>query len=255
VLEALERVQQRIEEGISQRFRNRLAGPGALELLAEVAHDMRSPLTAILMLVESMRRGERLPAALERRLGLVYGAAFGLSTLAENLFDVARGADLVVEPQPIPFSIKEKMQAVRDIVLPIAEEKGLLVEFQLRGADCRIGHSHAIQRVLLNLATNALKFTTRGFVRLAATDVGRSRVLFEVRDSGPGIEPRMLESICSAFRPMMHLGRVSFSTPGLGLSIAQKLVAVMGGTLQVQSEVGKGSCFFFELDLPIPADR
>ncbi len=255
VLDAVERVEQRIEQDISQRFRSRLAGPDALELLTEVAHDMRSPLASILILVESMRRGsDPLPVALARRLGLVYGAAFGLSTLAENLFDLARGADLVLDPGPVAFSIEDTMHAVRDIALPIAEEKGLLLEFQRRGVDCRIGHAHALHRVLLNLATNALKFTTSGFVRLLATDVGGTRVMFEVLDSGPGMDARMLEGICSAFRPMSQLGQVAFSTPGLGLSICQKLVAVMGGTLGIQSAVGQGTRFFFELDLPIPAD-
>lgn len=253
-LDALERVEQRIEQDMSQRFRSRLAGPDALELLTEVAHDLRSPLTSILILVESMRRGsDRLPLALERRLGLVYGAAFGLSTLAENLFDLARGADLVLEPQPIVFSLEETMHAVRDIALPIAEEKGLVFEFQRCGVDCRIGHPHALQRVLLNLATNALKFTTTGFVRFFATDIGGPRVLFEVRDSGPGIGADTLEGICSAFRPVPHSGRVAFSTPGLGLSICEKLVTSMGSTLGVRSFLGLGTHFFFQLDLPIPA--
>lgn len=254
VLDALERVQQRIELDISQRFRSRLGGPDALELLGEVAHDMRSPLASILFLVESMRGGgEELPAALQRRLGLVYGAAFGLSTLAENLFDLARGADQVLEPKPVPFSLEEIMHAVRDIVLPIAEEKGLLIEFRRHGIDCRVGHPLALQRVLLNLATNALKFTAKGFVRLQARDIGGTRVLFEVRDTGPGIKPDTLEAITSAFRPIRQLGKVAFSTPGLGLSICQKLVPIMGGVLSIQSAVGEGTRFFFELDLPLPA--
>lgn len=255
VLDALERVQQRIEQDMVQRFRSRLGGPDALELLAEVAHDMRSPLASILFLAESMRQGSGdLPATLQRRLGLVYGAAIGLSTLAENLFDLARGADLVLEPKPIPFSLEEAMHAVRDIVLPIAEEKGLLIEFQRHGVDCRVGHPLALQRVLLNLTTNALKFTAKGFVRLLAQDVGSARVLFEVRDTGPGIEADTLEAISSAFRPMKKSGKVAFSTPGLGLSVCEKLIAFMGGALGIQSVVGQGTRFFFELDLPLPTD-
>jgi signal transduction histidine kinase len=255
VLDALERVQQHVEQDIVQRFRSRLGGSDALELLAEVAHDMRSPLASILFLVESMRQGsDDLPAALPRRLGLVYGAAFGLSTLAENLFDLARGADLVLEPKPIPFSLEETMHAVRDIVLPIAEEKGLRIEFERHGIDCRVGHPLALQRVLLNLSTNGLKFTAKGSVRLRARDVGGARVLFEIRDTGRGIEPDTLESITSAFRPIKQLGRIAFSTPGLGLSICQKLVTLMGGALGIQSVVGQGTRFFFELELPLPTE-
>jgi signal transduction histidine kinase len=251
LLYALEVVQQRIEEDISQRFRSRLAGPDALELLTDVAHDMRSPLSSVLFLVETMRRGDdHLPARTSRCLDLLYGAALGLSTLAENLFDLARGTDLLVEPAPIPFSIDQTMQTVLDIVLPIAEEKGLLVDFQRHGSDWRVGHPLALQRVLLNLVTNALHVTASGGIRLYATDLSGSRMLFEVRDSARVSQAAALESIWSGLKRPTPWRQTPFSPPGLALSICHRLVATMGGVLNRESLKGQGTRFFFELDLP-----
>ena len=251
LLYALEQVQQRIEEDVSQRFRSRLAGPDALELLTDVAHDMRSPLSSVLFLVESMRRGDdHLPARSGRCLDLLYGAALGLSTLAENLFDLARGTDLLVDPLPIPFSVDQTMQTVLDIVLPIAVEKGLVVDFRRHGVDWRVGHPLALQRVLLNLVTNALHVTSSGGVRLYATDLSGSRMLFEVRDSAKVSQAAALESIWSGLKRPTPWRQAPFSPPGLALSICQRLVATMGGALNRESLKGQGTRFFFELDLP-----
>ena len=175
---ALERVSNALELDWSQQFAGRLSGHDGLELVVEVAHDLRSPLTSILFLAETLQRGRSGPLTTvqERQLGLIYSAAFGLSTVASDVIELARGGDRLVDLEPIPFSINDIFESVRDIVLPIAEEKGLAVNLSPPDADFRVGHPVALSRVLLNLTTNALKFTNEGFVEVRGTNLGGDRI-------------------------------------------------------------------------------
>jgi signal transduction histidine kinase len=186
----------------------------------------------------------------ERQLGLIYGAALGLSTMASDVIDLARGGEKLVQQAPIAFSLLSVCQQVHEIVRPMAEERGLSMRVSTEIVDARIGHGKAIQRVLLNLVTNAIKFTSQGEVAILATAVSPTRVRFEVRDTGRGIPEAVLGTLFDAFRRRLKPGEYIFSSAGLGLSICQNLVRAMGGELLVESVADTGSCFEFELDLP-----
>ena len=255
VLSGIERAQTVLDSDCAQRFVNRLSGADALDLIVEVSHDMRSPLASILFLVETLRKGQSgaISPIQERQLGLVYSAAFGLSSLASDVIELARGGDRLVDLHPIPFSVAETFQSVRDIVEPMAEEKGLVVHTKPPESDFRIGHPAGLNRVLLNLTTNALKFTSTGFVDVTAKQLSRTRVEFSVRDTGRGIPPQVMGTLFDAFRRRQKAGEYTFSSAGLGLSICRKLVEVMGGELQVETAPEAGTRFYFELDLPLAA--
>ena len=253
---AVERISQRLEVDWSQRFTDRLAGPDGLELVVEVAHDLRSPLTSILFLAETLQRGRSggVNPVQERQLGLIYSAAFGLSSVASDVIELARGGDRLVDLDPIPFSITDILESVRDIVLPIAEEKSLAVRLSAPDVDFRIGHPVALSRVLLNLTTNALKFTAEGFVEVAARQVSASGVEFSVRDTGRGIPPQSMATLFEPFRRRQKQGEYAFSGSGLGLSICRKLVEAMGSTLEVETAPEFGTRFHFVLDLPLAGE-
>ena len=243
VLAALEQVSERLEADWSQHFTDRLSAPDGLELVVEVAHDLRSPLTSILFLAETLQRGRSgaVNPVQERQLGLIYSAAFGLSSVASDVIELARGGDRLVDLDPIPFSVTDILESVRDIVQPIAEEKSLAVRLTAPEADFRIGHPVALSRVLLNLTTNALKFTAEGFVEVvgsavAARGESSSRCATPVAAFRPSPWPRLFEP----FRRRQKPGEYAFSGSGLGLSICRKLVEAMGSTLQVETEQGGG---------------
>jgi signal transduction histidine kinase len=120
-------------------------------------------------------------------------------------------------------------------------------------SDQRLGHSVALSRVLLNLTTNALKFTHEGFVEIVARETLGSRVEFSVRDTGPGINHLAEESLFSAFRRAPTGQGFMLSGTGLGLSLCRKLVSVMGGELHLETRADWGTRFSFELALP-PVD-
>jgi signal transduction histidine kinase len=256
ILNAIERVGQHLEAEWSQHFADRLSAPDGLELVVEVAHDLRSPLTSILFLAETLQRGRSgaVNTVQERQLGLIYSAAFGLSSVASDVIELARGGDRLVDLDPIPFSVTDILESVRDIVQPIAEEKNLTIRLTVPESDFRIGHPVALSRVLLNLTTNALKFTGEGFVELTAIQRAPRSIEFSVRDTGRGIPPQSMATLFEPFRRRQKPGEYAFSGSGLGLSICRKLVEAMGSVMQVETASGYGTRFYFVLDLPLAGE-
>ena len=260
LLVAMERVRVTIQPNWTQTFAQQLSGSDGLALLMDVAHDLRSPLTSILVLAETLQRGQSgaVNDVQRRQLGLIYTAALGLSSVASDIIEFTQGGDQLVEQEPSAFSIRAMLESVHDIVRPIAEEKRLTVRLLAPTHDERMGHPVALSRVLLNLTTNALKFTDEGYVEIIAQELpgGAGRIEFAVRDSGRGIPE---EKITTLFQPLRkESGRRGqlFSQTGLGLTICRKLATAMKSELQVESRIGWGTRFYFQLDLPIaPARR
>lgn len=254
LLRAFEEVQAALDLDAAHRFASRLTGDDAQQLVVEMAHDMRSPLGSILILAERLRAGAGgdLAPVQQRQLGLIYSAAFGLSALAGDVIELARGGTTLVDQDPMPFSVSDVLQSIMDILRPMAEEKRLTMRAVGPSADVRIGHPSALNRVLLNLATNAIKFTNAGVVEITCRELDRLKIEFAVRDTGRGIPERVLSNLFEAFRQRQTPGDYTFSSAGLGLSICQKLIRAMGGELEVETELEKGTRFFFALELPQP---
>jgi signal transduction histidine kinase len=251
LLRAIEAVEMALAEDAAQRFLGRLSGPDATQLVVEIAHDMRSPLGSILFLAEHLRSGRSgaLNAIQGRQLGLIYSAALGLNGMTSDVMELARGAERLAAHAPIPFSVAEIVDSTVAIVRPMAEEKGLELAALLPDADFRVGHPAALGRVLLNLVSNALKFTSTGSVTVRVEAVMDTGLRFSVEDTGRGIPPHVLTTLFDSFRRRAEHGYV-FSSAGLGLAMCHKLVTAMGGELGVDTELDKGTRFFFQLELP-----
>src|SRR2546426_11485627 len=114
----------------------------------------------------------------------------------------------------------------------------------------RMGHPVALSRVLLNLTTNALKFTEEGYVEIVTRETSPARVEFAVRDSGRGIDPAVVNILYQPFRRAPGRRRLCFSDTGLGLTMCRRPVQAMDSELQVETRPGWGTRFFFEVDLP-----
>ncbi len=250
---ALERVAKALPSRWSDHFRDRLEGPSGVELVVEIAHDLRSPLTSILFLAETMLQGRSGPVTplQERQIGLIYAAALGLSTVASDMVELVRGGERLTDAERKPFSFAEVLSSVEDIVRPIAEEKGLALTLAMPEHDIRLGHPAAINRVLLNLTTNALKFTASGGVEIRIAEEVGDAVTCTVSDTGRGIPPEAMATLFEPFRRRQQAGDYAFSGSGLGLSICRKLVEAMGAELEVHTVLGKGTRFSFRLALPV----
>lgn len=254
ILQGFERLQAELESfPIYDEMRQRLYDSRGLELVVELAHDLRSPLTSILFLSETLMRGGSGPVneIQQRQLGIVYSAALGLIGTASDVIELARGGEHLEISEASAFSIAEIFEGVRDMVMPIAEEKGLELRIETLDPDRRFGHPVPLSRVLLNLTTNALKFTDSGRVELLVQPVSSTRVELAVRDTGRGIDDAAMATL---FQPIRRrsVGRRGYQITGtgLGLSICRKLVAAMGGELQLETRANFGTRFFFEIELP-----
>jgi len=228
------------------------SGSGELEWVVEMAHDLRSPLSAILALAETLRDGRSggVNEVQKHQLGLIYSAALYLCAEASDLTELMRGSDRLSDLEPAPFSLADTLGAVRGMVQPMVEEKGLELSVRTPLPDQRLGFPRPLCRVLLNLSTNAIKYTERGRVTIGARALDATRVEFSVRDTGPGLAPDALPGRFQAFPQAPLEMRQHFSSAGLGLSICHKLVAAMGAELRVDTLRRRGTRFHFELPLP-----
>ncbi len=231
-----------------------LTGANALDLVVEFAHDLRSPLTSIMFLAETLRKGQsgEISDLQRQQLGIVYSAALSMVGVANDLMDLAtsRAEDGWRSLPEESFSLQTLVESVRDIVAPMAEQKRLGISFFTPRQDLRIGKPVPLTRVLLNLTSNAIKFTETGRVEIVVGELPGERVEFSVRDTGPGISEQQLISLNEMFTRSRSATGYHFSESGLGLSICRRMVDLMGGQLQVDSQPGEGTRFYFSVPLP-----
>lgn len=208
--------------------------------MVEMAHDLRSPLTAILFLVEHMRSGRSGPLTplLDRQLAIVHDATSGLSAMVTDLIELERQPDTEAPVEDATFSLRAVSERVMDIVRPIAEYKHLQLRLATPSRDLRNGDAVMLHRVLLNLMTNAVKFTTRGTVSLVVEDVDLRRVRFSIVDEGSQSPMTASDANLTAFPSM-----------GLGLSIVRRLLASHGSSLQLSRGRNEGTRATFVMTL------
>lgn len=252
LLRALEEVSRALLPKDARDLASRLADPDGFELLVEVAHDLRSPLTSISFLAEALRTGHsgEINQVQRSQLGLIYSAALGMTSVVSDVMELAHQSVNVVDQEPETFSISELFEYVRKLVQPIAEAKRIDLRFEVPEHERVMGQQIALNRVLLNLVTNAIKFTEEGWVMVAARYVERDTVEFSVRDTGRGIGPAGQSTLYQPFRKSAARKGSFFSGSGLGLSIARRLVRSMGAELEFQTHEGWGTCFYFQVKLP-----
>jgi len=234
-----------------------VGGEREMDLVVNLAHDLRSPLSAILTISEALANGTFGPTSENQRtqLRLLYRAALWACRTANDVLELSRTRGRPNELDPAPFSLVSMLASVRDLIAPMAEEQGLELKIQTVAHDHRLGSPRALGRVLLNLATNALKFTEVGYVAVTATETRPGTVEFAVRDTGRGIHPSAAKSLLHPFRSAAATQRYYFSDTGLGLAVCHKLLASMNTRLQCETRQGWGTRFSFEVDLPAVPDN
>ena len=225
------------------------------QLLANVSHELRTPLTGIVSTASLI--GEQSPDgdSVERAHAIV-DLALALDAEIKQLLDLSRieaGRD---EGQKIAFELTQVGEHLSRTLGPVAAAKGIALELDLDPAIPAplLGDAHALGSVLMNLVGNAVKFTDAGSVVLAARQLEQGddecTIRFEVRDTGIGIPADMQQRIFEPFFQVESGSVRKYGGTGLGTSIALAHVRRMGGELRLESTVGKGSRFWFDLRLP-----
>ena len=227
--------------------------------VANMSHEIRTPMNAVLGMLKLLRRTE-LDARQLDYAGKAERAALALLGLLNDILDFSKVEAGKLELDPRPFSID---QVLRDLSVVLTGNLGskpveLLFDIDPHLPALVVGDDLRLRQVLINLSGNALKFTERGEVVVSVRQLARGdalvRLEFAVRDTGIGIAPAQQQHVFSAFSQAEASTTRRFGGTGLGLAICQRLVAVMGGEIRLESEPGRGSRFSFELDLPVPDD-
>lgn len=226
------------------------------EFLANMSHEIRSPLNAILGMAWLLERGKLDREGLEMTRK-IRAAGQSLLGIINDVLDVSKIEAGHMSIEQAPFRLAEVIEKIAASMGVAAHDKPIEVRIGPLpdGVDQVLGDALRLEQVLVNLTSNAIKFTAQGTVELSSAlesrDGDAAVLRFSVRDTGIGIAPEVQESIFSAFAQADTSTTRRFGGTGLGLTICRQLVSLMGGSLHLQSRQGQGSEFSFTVPLQL----
>ncbi|MBF0160245.1 MAG: PAS domain S-box protein [Magnetococcales bacterium] len=223
--------------------------------LANMSHDIRTPMNAIIGMGELLAESE-LNEEQRRYVNTLCQAGEGLLALINDILDLSKIEAGQLDIEVIPFDMTELVQGVLHVLESKAVQKGLQLSGHVEAGQNPLtvmGDPQRLRQILFNLLGNAIKFTEQGSVRLTVVQQQHDLWQFSVADTGIGIPADKHHLIFRPFIQADHSISRRFGGTGLGLSICQQLVTGMGGTMWMESEPGRGSCFYFTVPLPVVA--
>jgi len=234
-----------LEQKIAERTRElELANQARSRFLRAASHDLRQPMHALGLFVAQF--GERVRDPETRRIAEQAGVAVtALQELLDAILDISRLDAGVIAPEVVDFGVHTLLARLDTAFAPSAAEKGLrwrVIPSRL----CVRSDPVLLERILLNLAANAVRYTGRGGIAIGCRRRG-GRVRIQVWDTGIGIPPEQQEAIFQEFYQLANPGQGHRQGLGLGLAIAARLARLLGGRIEVASRPGKGSLFAVEV--------
>ena len=236
-----------------------IANQAKSEFLANMSHELRSPLNGILGYAQILERSPNLTVREQEGINVIYQCGNHLLMLINDILDISKIEARKLELSPIATHLPSLLQSVVEMSKLRAEQKGINFNYQ---PSSRLPEGVEIdekrlRQVLLNLLDNAIKFTDSGNVTLRVEVLAllatEASLHFQVVDTGVGIAQNDISKLFHAFEQVGEHPQRSSGT-GLGLAISQRIVHLMGGTIEVTSELARGSTFFFTITLPLATD-
>ncbi|MEM8807751.1 MAG: ATP-binding protein [Cyanobacteria bacterium P01_G01_bin.38] len=224
------------------------------EFLASMSHELRTPLNGILGYAQILQRDLTMTPQQQQGIMIMQKCGAHLLTLINDILEIAKIEARKLDLSPTEVQLSSLLLGVSELGRIRAEQQGIDFTYQALTPlpQAIYVDEKRLQQVLINLLGNAIKFTDQGGVTFkVGTQQGRLR--FEIEDTGIGIPPAQLETIFLPFEQVGDRDRKIEGT-GLGLAISQKLVQMMGSEIQVDSQPGQGSRFWFELTVPESPD-
>ncbi|MBI5186263.1 MAG: response regulator [Nitrospinae bacterium] len=224
--------------------------------LANMSHEIRTPMNAILGYAQLLKRESGLSKKQREEVGIIEKSGNHLLALINDILDISKIEAGRMDLKPRDFSLSGLLADLSAMFRIRCEGKG--IEWRMEGMeDGKEIHAHGdegkLRQVLINLLGNAVKFTESGHILLKITKKKKNLFLFEVTDTGAGISRESQEAVFEPFQQEEE-GYKKGGT-GLGLAISRKQVELMGGSLELKSDVGSGSRFFFTLSLPAAKEK
>ena len=231
------------------------------EFLANMSHELRTPLNGILGYAQILGRSKVIPEKERHGVNIIHQCGSHLLTLINDVLDLSKIEARKLELTPKAIHLPSFLQGVVEICRVRSDQKGIDFIYQ-PDPNLPTGietDEKRLRQVLLNLLGNAIKFTNQGSITLKVearesnATMPLLRLKFQVIDTGVGIASDQVNKLFQAFEQVGDRKRQSEGT-GLGLAISQRIVQLMGGEIQVESQLGVGSTFYFEVALPIATD-
>ncbi len=221
------------------------------DFLSSMSHELRTPLSAILGFAQLIESGNPQPTPSQKRsVDQILQAGWYLLELINEILDLALIESGTLSLSPEPVSLQEVMQECEAMIEPQAHKRGISVTFPPFAAPCYVKADRMrLKQVLINLLSNAIKYNRPdGKVKVECVNKSLTRIRICVEDTGEGLAP---EKIAQLFQPFNRLGQEAHTEQGtgIGLVMTKRLIELMGGTIGVESTVGKGSVFWVEMNL------
>lgn len=215
------------------------------EFLANMSHELRTPLNSIMALssVLIMRAKNKLNDEENDYLKIVERNGKRLLTLINDILDLSKIEAGKMDVQPKLISLDGLIQTINENIHSLSEQKGLSLKLEVQDKLPKVETDEArLHQALLNIVANAVKFTDEGDIEISVK-YDKKNVFIDVKDSGIGIAPEVLPHIFDEFRQADSTTSKQYEGTGLGLSIAKKMITILGGRIEVSSELGIGSSF------------
>jgi signal transduction histidine kinase/DNA-binding response OmpR family regulator len=225
------------------------------EFLARMSHEIRTPMNGVLGMAELLRHSTTLDARQRRYAATIHQSGSLLLDIINDILDFSKIEAGKLELEKAPFCLRDIVEDAVDILAERAHSKGLELICDIPAEfDTRVcGDGQRLRQVIINLISNAVKFTERGEVKITVRHEGSSLInsefRFEVTDTGIGIKPESCDAIFESFAQEDSTTTRQYGGTGLGLAICKQLVELMGGQIGVRSTPGVGSTFYFSVPL------